>query len=101
MSWETLTTGFILIKDATEEDINLIKSYLELGGNETETIKIEKERDITTIDFTSVNWNSHISEEKIDELLKKLKNKITECSISLYYLNEADYTWFNGGGEYD
>jgi len=94
MSWETLTTGFILIKNATDEDINLIKSYLELGKNETETIKIEKEGDITMIDFTSVNWNSHISEEKIDELLEKLKNKMTDCGISLYYLDEADYNWF-------
>jgi len=99
MSWETLTTGFILIKNATDEDINLIKSYLELGGNETETIKIEKEGDITTIDFTSINWNSHISKEKIDELLEKLKNKITDYGISLYYLDEAYYNWVNENDE--
>jgi hypothetical protein len=40
--------------------------------------------------FICVNWSSHTDEEKIKNLLKELKGKIEDASITLHYLNPED-----------
>jgi len=85
MSWETLITGKIKLKNATDDDILLIQDILEFG-NEVEKVDIQVIDGITTIDFCSVNWVSHVDEDKINKLIEKLKPKLTYYAITLYYL---------------
>jgi hypothetical protein len=85
MSWETLITGKIKLKNATDDDITLIQDTLEFG-NEVEKVDIQVADGITTIDFCSVNWGSHIDEDKINGLIETLKLKLTYYAITLYYL---------------
>jgi hypothetical protein len=95
MLWGTLITGIIKLKNATDEDIILIQNDLEFG-NEVEKVNIKTENGITTIDFCSVNWSSHIDEERINELLENLKPKLTYYAISLYFLdcNSLGCNWY-------
>lgn len=37
------------------------------------------------------NWHSHVTEEKMEAIYQKWKPFFNVFSISLYYLNEADY----------
>jgi len=94
MSWETLVVGNIKLKNATDEDLIEIQEYLEFG-NECEKIDVKVEDGTTIIDFQSVNWLSHVNEEVIDELLKKLRKKLVQYAITLYYLDgEYAQNWF-------
>ena len=79
--------GFISLKDATQKDIDLINSYLKLKNE----VRIEKDNDITIVDFVS-QYDSNISEEKINELLEKLEDKIVDYEIILYSLYENGST---------
>jgi hypothetical protein len=85
MSWETLITGKIKLENATDDDITLIQDTLEFG-NEVEKVDIATIQSTTLVDFCSVNWGSHIDEDKINELIEKLKPKLTYYAITLYYL---------------
>jgi hypothetical protein len=93
MSWETLITGIIKLKNATDEDILLVQNDLEFG-NEVEKVDINAENGITTIVFCSVNWGSHIDEKRINDLLESLKPKLTYYAISLYFLDGFGYNWY-------
>jgi len=84
---------------ATDEDILLVDNYLEFG-NRAEKVEIRnrknllnsllvrlgKHKENTEINFTSVNWGSHIDEDKIKEMLGKLKGKLEYYAITLYHL---------------
>ena len=96
MSWETLITGVIKVKNATDDDIMLIQDTLEFG-NKVEKVDIQITDGITTIDFCSVNWCSHIDENKINELIEKLKPKLTYYDITLYYLTGLTPNWYYNG----
>lgn len=96
MSWETLTVGVLKIKNCSDKDLLLIQDCFEFG-NDLEKVNINTKRGITTIDFQSVNWLSHIDEEKINGLIKKLKNKLKFYAITLYRLeNEFSQNWYSG-----
>jgi hypothetical protein len=92
MTWETLVCGTIEFKGiASDDDVLLVQNYLEFG-REVEKIDVKnlKQEDgdtNTTIDFTSVNWISHINEDSIKEMLEKLKGKLEHYAITLHYLD--------------
>lgn len=94
MSWETLVAGCLRLKNATDKDLIKIRDHLEFG-NECEKIDVKVEGGITVIDFQSVNWLSHLDEEKIEKMLKELKKKLVSYWITLYYLEgEFAKTWY-------
>jgi len=89
MSWETLITGEFKLKNPTDNDILLIQNYLEFG-QEVEKINFRFEDGTTVIEFVSLNWLSHITEEKIAELLNLLKDKLVDYWITVYFLDRPD-----------
>lgn len=79
--------GNLELKNATDKDIELIIDYLELNGNDCQKVSLKENNGITLIDFQSVNWLSHVDEDKINEMLKKLRKKLKFHAITLYFLD--------------
>jgi hypothetical protein len=96
VSWETLTYGEIDFKKGTkqkerEKIIKKVKDALELPSSKDFSWGAYNEnKNKEMFWFICVNWSSHTDEEKIKNLLKELKGKIEDASITLHYLNPED-----------
>ena len=105
MSWETLVTGEFAFKEKpSKEDMELIKEYLEIYPEDTfewsvNKIVVEENDGKTIVSFLGLNWCSHLDGEKIEELIKKLKKKLSRYAISLYYLSEPHENFYWEEGE--
>ena len=105
MSWETLVFGEIVFKEkTTDKDLELIKNYLEVYPEDDDywranKLHIEEKEGKTYIYVLSVNLTSHIDKKKIKKLLKKLKPKLVDYFLSLWYLDESDKDFDFGDDE--
>jgi len=92
MSWKTLVVGnfsFVFnvdgkLKQNTIEDIESVVES---------KVLTEKERwDMYGKNYwiEDVNWSSHVSEDKIREVMNKYKDILDTFDVSLYYLVEPD-----------
>jgi len=88
MSWDTLVTGSVAFKSGTPENLKL-KIIDEL--EEVLETTLEWDAKWQEYNFEDLNWTSHVSEEKIGEVYERWKLFFRRFSVSLYYLNEADY----------
>jgi len=88
LSWATLVTGYVAFKKGTPEELKQ-KILEELK----EALEADFEYNETDGEYhvEDLNWHSHVTEEKIEAIYQKWKPFFNVFSISLYYLNEADY----------
>jgi len=106
MSWETLISGELeFIGEVSKDELDLIQDKLEVFPEEdvywkADKLCIEKKntKGNTTVRILSVNWTSHVDEERIREMLKALEKRLIHYSLSLYYLGEL-YLDFHKEGE--
>ena len=98
MSWETLVTGSVSFKTSVPEPLKL-----KIIGELEEVLETELEWDAKWQEyrFQSVNWTSHVSEDGIREICKRWEPFFKEFSVSLYYLNEADYSEYANNEDQD
>jgi hypothetical protein len=89
MSWETVVCGCVVLKDGnTDEVISLLQDILEVDRNE---MKIEERSGKKEIYFKSLNFDSHVDEDKVKKFVKKVFSNVDYVGVSLYYLGEADF----------
>jgi len=89
MSWSTFVVGRLrFVKDVDEETKKKIIADFE-DVIET-TLEYDKEYDEWK--FEDVNWSGHVRGEEIDETFEKWKEYLHDFSLSLYNLDEADYS---------
>jgi len=87
MSWETLTIGSFKFKEDVDEKVKeKIISELE----DVLECKIKYYDDYDDYEFEDVNWTSHITGEKIKEIIEKYKDYFVYFEVSIFYLNEPD-----------
>ena len=85
MGWETLIIGNFEFKNNIEETIKQkiiedLKCVLECD--------VDYNEEWNEYHFEFVNWNSHISGENIEKVVKKYKKYLKYFCISIYYLDE-------------
>lgn len=90
MSGETLTVGSLNFKDGTPE-----KSKLHVLESLAEAIEVEVSDLLYNIhsgswSFQSINWQSHIEKEKIENFLKNWKGYIKRFVCSLHHLTDPE-----------
>lgn len=109
MSWQTLTLGYILIDRSRlhkKEDwfselgefLNMIKGTLELKDKDVSVMTKVKEIEI---EIESLNWNSHVDEDKLKDVSEfcKRKDYVVKFEFSVYFLHAPDVTIrFSRGG---
>lgn len=93
MSWEALVIGSFIFRDEVNEAakktiIKKLESVIECHVEYLETLHAYVCED--------VNWSSHVSEDKIEEFVKKYAEYLRYFSYSLYYLSGPHYS-----GEYE
>ncbi len=88
MSWATLVTGYVAFKKGVSEELK--KKIIKELEEELET-HLEYDELNERYDIGDVNWHSHVTESRIEAVYQKWKPFFSAFSISLYYLNEADY----------
>jgi hypothetical protein len=96
MSGETLIVGSIMFRDSISKRkkgklLKKIKDALELPDNiKSVGNGAFNERYVDgAYYFCHVNWNSHVDEEKIGELLNQIGNEVERYDITLYYLDNG------------
>ena len=87
MSWETLVVGQVSFKEDTpvkkiDEAISELKDALEC--------ELEWDPEMKSWTFEDVNWLSHVSSEKVEEIAKKYQPFLEYFSFSLFYLDEPN-----------
>lgn len=91
MSWETLIRGEIEFKEEiSEEWEEKVQKVLEL---EDEDYEIRGNRMI----IQSVNWNSHVDEDTLVNVIHELKDEIKEAMLDLYFLDDKKYVLLENG----
>ncbi|MCL7384443.1 MAG: hypothetical protein LZ174_09170 [Thaumarchaeota archaeon] len=106
MSGETLIVGSVRFKDSVSRGergklLEKIKDALELPDNMESVVNgafNERYRDGTYY-FCHVNWTSHLSEEKVEGLLKQIEREVERYDITLYYLNSGVCFFRDSSGE--
>jgi|GEM_PF-1858778 len=106
MSGETLIVGIVRFKDSVSREereklLERIKDALELPDNMESIVNgafNERYRDGTYY-FCHVNWSSNLNEEKIEELLKQIGDKLESYDVTLYYLDNGVCFFRDESGE--
>lgn len=90
MSGETLTVGSLIFKDGTPEKIKM-----QILESLAEAIEVEVSDLLYNIysgqwSFQSINWQSHIEKEGIENFLKNRKGFIKRFVCSLHHLTDPE-----------
>ncbi|MCL7395910.1 MAG: hypothetical protein LZ167_00600 [Thaumarchaeota archaeon] len=96
MSWETLVVGSFKLKDSLSKEerrllIDRIKNSLELPAD-VDSVRygaFNEKYEGGAYYFCHVNWNSYLDEEKIESLIREIRDKIENYDVTLYYLDNG------------
>ncbi|MCL7384725.1 MAG: hypothetical protein LZ174_10610 [Thaumarchaeota archaeon] len=96
MSGETLIVGSFRLKDSLREEekrllIDRIKNALELPAdvNSAGYGAFNEKYEDKVYYFCHVNCNSYLDEEKIESLIREIRDKIENYDVTLYYLDNG------------
>jgi len=89
MSWSTFVIGYLRLAGDIDEKTK--KQILADFEEALETAPEYKEK-TGEYKFEDLNWSSHVEGEKIHQVFEKWKDYIDMFALSLYYLDEADYS---------